>query len=355
MLCWQDFSEHMIRVLSDDAFLNILNLGQDAVPCLVQMCQGLLSSYNSSEGKKIKQKCMSPAISSVYNFAAVWERAETLAKCLLFLMAEESGVEGVDVSHQHVLYFVNFKGSALFERTWKTFLMKEGSFWRTAVDEVVEMSSKAVMAAPKTQTMKDLLEKDIRARESLQVLLQSFKELQGMIRSSQLNMFGKQVCQKVVSLAQSFIDDKPNLPLSTKTVDLLIEGLAMFDKIPGCLSTSEALVAWMNKKSKDIIRHDLASFLEEMNDEKVSAEHVGFEDLRDLLNKANKISETFPRFLEDPLNVNLALRIIAKMIKGLMHKAGQLGCDFKCLYSNLVCNECNVLILAVVFLYSISI
>ena len=281
------------------------------------LCKCLLSDLHSSEVKSIKKLFASKTVLEVFDGRQVLDQVETLAKCLLHLMGQETDIDDVEATHQHVAYFTEYKGKALFERAWRTALYKEESWWKAQADEVLQTSAKAVLIAPEVSHLRSLLGQEITSHDLLEECLQLYKKVEGSIRKIHHQELAKKLCEQLMSMAQDFLDGKSKVPLSSRSVDSVIEGLATFKMIPGSMSLSEALIKWMSKEARSIARMDMDMFLKHNSSDQVSPEHIDFEAFRPILDKAMKF-----QVVMDGENRDIAVACLVKMVKGLMHKVG---------------------------------
>eukprot|EP00913_Durusdinium_trenchii_P024868 g23342.t1 len=241
----------------------------------------------------------------------------SLMKCMLCIIGVETADEEGDPAYAYVVALTETSSKGhLLERTWKSILMKDGSWWKDQVNEVLSTASQTLMAKKDVELMKALLEKKLDSLELLEDSLNAYKALDGKIRKFQLQGYAKALCDKFIGAAREIVDGKSSIALSTKVIDLLTDGLSLFQQFEGAMSTSETLLTWVNKKAKDIVKCDLAYILERISSDKVQPDQIDFSDVKRLLDKAAK----FPAEL-DPKYQAMSQSALLKMIKGISHKA----------------------------------
>lgn len=297
--------------------LRILNLGEKACVFLQELGQGILRSMKSAEGVEFQRRCVSQTIEDVYEVGGIWLRIKSLMKCMLCIIGVETADEEGDPAYAYVVALTETSSKGhLLERTWKSILMKDGSWWKDQVNEVLSTASQTLMAKKDVELMKALLEKKLDSLELLEDSLNAYKALDGKIRKFQLQGYAKALCDKFIGAAREIVDGKSSIALSTKVIDLLTDGLSLFQQFEGAMSTSETLLTWVNKKAKDIVKCDLAYILERISSDKVQPDQIDFSDVKRLLDKAAK----FPAEL-DPKYQAMSQSALLKMIKGISHKA----------------------------------
>ena len=328
-------SKKLHAIFSHDRLLAIVNMGEAGTEVLKEFCGRFLAHLHTAEAMQVQKACSSASVDAIYKIDETFVRLKRLMLALLYAMGKETfhipgTEETLELTHRACIYFVEYTGKAMFERTWKGTLLKEGTWWRQQMDEIVKVAASTLLSAPLISQLTQMLESEIDpfsldAHLKLQDCIETYRKVIPLVRKIQLDKFSKQLCNNLITAAEKIISqqtDSELKPLTSTTVDAILDGLSMFDMIAGTISSSEALLKWMKKEEQRLVRFDLLTMIQAGLSTTISPEHFDFEQFSKLVEKAKK----YPAELS-PNAVTLGLRVAAKMIKGLVHKACVLNSD----------------------------
>lgn len=157
--------------------------------------------------------------------------------------------------------------------------------------------------------------------DSVTEAVTTYKSLQGKIRKMQHENFGKSLSEKLVAATRDFIEGRSSMELSTAAIDALMEGLNLLQRCEGSMSAASDLSKWAGKQTKDLHKQDLIHFIKRSSADSVSPEHLDFEALKTILEKAAKQKHTC-----DEEAQQLTIAWLTKALNGIAHKARPTRC-----------------------------
>ena len=301
-----------------EEFLDILGLQEQASVPIQAMCQSLLSSLCSPEARGLRK---SPPGDLATLAAPVWsllDKLEAMCKCWLHLLAVQPEVSDVETSAKHVLLFTSFSGKAGFERNIKNLLHAENTFWCKEAQEVVRTASKTLLAQEKSNELKGLLEQKL----SVEVLAQSlrvFQELKEALRATEVRKFAQALSERFQVAANSLMGDADScFLLSSKTVDVILEGLTMFEASEGIPTVKAELRTWMTAQMQSIRHGDVWRLLQFLSREQVSPQDLKFDKIAKVV--AQVTNQKCPPVDRSPEYYEVAHCAFRKLLLSLTHQ-----------------------------------
>ena len=329
----QVISRQLLQRLCGDDIEIIMGLQAQGASVMGSFFQQVLSSLHTDDAKALRKRVQS---SSILNQVAgsllqCMDRMETLAKCILHLLAVEPEAEGVTTDAKHVFFFSSYAGKSHFEKTIRRLISAEGSYWHEQVTEVTKVSAKCILAQGAQQEMKQLLAQ----QPTLPVIasaLKTFQTLRESVRSAHLRMYTESLVKIILDNTASLMDGSCQLPTHTLTVDVLLEGLTLFEALPGVPSHKMRLKEWMTKQAALIAMGDVCRMLEYCGQETMPVQELDFKEITKVLEIARKHGGIY---LPDNKK-DAAFAGFRKMLLSVTHKARFL---LTALLTGLVCDS----------------
>lgn len=158
---------------------------------------------------------------------------------------------GMDVQH-----FRKYKGPDIFEKMVKVSFSKDDSFWRSAYDEVVRTAASSRLAAPKIETIKNLLATDVAdLATKVQGLCQAAKDLHEIkpgLRKGSVEELEKELHGKIMKVSSDIMKGKATAVRSI-TVDAILGVLkGPLAPLEGSIKRADEMRDWMTSKSQEI-------------------------------------------------------------------------------------------------------
>ena len=187
------------------------------------------------------------------------------------------------------------------------------------VNEVVQTASKTVLAKEKIEQMDSLLAQPLSVTV-LASLLQTHQDLRKSLRSAQMKKYSSALVLTISKAAQKFMEGGSPLPANSASVDVLLEGLTLFEANEGVPSLKQDLKQWMTEKASEISHGDVLRLLQHCSRDEVSPEQVDFSKIAPILEVAKKQSPTTWTWSTQDLDMaHVAFR---KMLHAAVHKVG---------------------------------
>lgn len=219
-------------------------------------CSAIFSMIESGDSERLKKLCKS-YVNNLENVqeeldevkAHPWEeikqvheavkRIERFSKCML-LLCNDSIADGC--IHE-VLWFKNYKGSNLFEKTVKQCLGAAG-FFKDQVAEVVKTAASTKSLEPKLKQLQELLrKKDLKQSDLLQCL-NLLSEVQSGMRKGSVASESKGLTERLCKMAEDTMASSAS-DISESFVQTILDGLERFNEHPGIIDLSTQLQSFM--------------------------------------------------------------------------------------------------------------
>ena len=295
----------------NDSIACMLDLGPKAEDALVTLCGGFLdcttrSSFLSEMSDASSLQVIEQAYKSLGHFCK--------AICHVF------NVEAHDSDAGDVMYFVDYVGSSLFEKTIKGVLKKEGSFWAQQVEEIIRTGATAAILKPKHDSFLQSLDKldgleplslTPEVADHVSKMVASYKELRSGIRAVELQGISKRFQRQVQALVKDCMECDGSigaLKLSQVGVEMLQLSLELFAAAPGILGQIKEFKAWSLRHKGELACNNFAALIERsMKDDKP----VDFPQIKNSLrelsgaNKPKELLDAIPSFVRKMLDICL--------------------------------------------------
>ena len=169
---------------------------------------------------------------------------------------------GVSTSARDVTFFSDYRGTGMYEKRLKALLSKAGSFWRQASDEVIRVGSHAELRLPELRQLRKLLNEDLAADalpgvSMLEEVLKLHAELTGRVRDVDLEAQTEALVTILKSATSTIIKVEDAKGIPAGLVDAMLAGIGKFSDIPGMVTCSSNLQAWVAKHRSAVALTDL--------------------------------------------------------------------------------------------------
>ena len=288
----QECSKSLLNIFMSDSFTNLLAAGEKGRGILVPLCKGLEAKTDLGSGNNH----ILDEVASVANLSPVSEAIASITKICLAVrhIFNEEGAKKTTMAD--VIWFVDYTGHLLLEKTVKSIFKQEGGFWKKQVDELIEKGATSAMLKPKLDEMHFLLSKlvdltDLQMTLDTSDLLikmnQLFKDLRGGIRAVELEGISDKFSSLIQKLVTRCMSQKDAGDLTGEAMTVLMIGLDQFTHLPGVLSQLKDFKGWVATNKAVLSVNTLLQFIDQS-----TSTNLDFEKVKSLVSQIPKDADT---------------------------------------------------------------
>ena len=193
-----------------------------------------------------------------------WERLARFARAVCLVFAHN--VPEVTAAPSDLFYFLEYRGSNLFDRAVRNVLTKN-PWWKKMSEEVAKVAGSKPMLQPKIESLSALLERiegspGSSTSQQLQDLGCLFEEVQPGLRGQEISDFVARSSAAVVATARAVQSNGDLSAVSAATVDAVSMLLQKFCDQAGVPSVLDEFTKWANQAQEHLVSNAL---IEKMN------------------------------------------------------------------------------------------
>ena len=311
----QAFQECLIHLFDCDDMHNLLLKGDGARAQLLEICEEYFKQVGQAQATLTRMENM-PALELVRTAV---QRVKLFCRCLVHLLG--GAMAGTTTSSADVTYFYQFKGQSAWEKRVRAVLMKPGTFWNEACEEVIRVGAQSALLAPELASFREQLchlpADGLPAAESLQAVCDLYSRLSSQLRKIELAGDKDTLSSSLQRFAKRVVDSDP-ASVEAGVVDAILAGLQIFKEIPGSTSSMEDVRSWLSTHRAAVAGQDLLATLGQASDQNFDHERV-----LELLNKMDPLRNHAP---EEAIRFDKPVYQYLRMLAlGLCEKASQRG------------------------------
>ncbi len=220
---------------------------------LQKLCKSYLTNLGNIQEELDEVKAHPwDEIKQVYEAA---RRIEKFCKCMLLLCNDSTAAGCI----HDVLWFKNYKGTNLFEKTVKQCLGAAG-FFKDQVAEVVKTAASTKSLEPKLKQLQELLRKKDLNQGDLLLCLNLLSEVQSGMRKGAVELESKSLMERICKMAENTMASSAS-SISESFVQTILDGLERFNEHPGILDMSTQLQSFMTHNQGTLASNALEQHL----------------------------------------------------------------------------------------------
>lgn len=256
----EELSGILVSAVCDDSFFREMRDGLRAKDSLVQFSTTFLRGLHEMETMEgLQLEAFRNETQVTGTIIESLHRVGKVCKCMLHVFCVDPP-NGIITKDEDVTQLSQYNGRQMFESTIKATLIDKACWWSSEVTDLVQKASSAALLGGKVETLESNLEND---GSDLASALELMKEVQAATRRQKLESIRQKFMERFKRTSVGIRGGSSNHQHNSRSIDAVLEGLALVGDLPGSSDEKRALQTWRTSQIPILAANDMKIMFQE--------------------------------------------------------------------------------------------